>query len=303
MFNTVDSLLSSMSTTRLLGVCTLAVALIGVTDYATGYELSFSVFYTAPVAAASWYGNRRAGLPVALVSAIVWLTADWASGNSYSSMLVPFWNVTVKLSFFVIVSELLCGLQLLLGREREMARMDALTSALNTRAFTESARTLFELARRYGHSTVLGYVDIDNFKGVNDQYGHAEGDQGLRSVSEMLMRSVRHTDVVGRLGGEEFAVLLPETSRAGAEELFGRIRTRLLEKARDSAWPITPSIGVAVFRVPPPSAEEALKVADSLMYRVKNTGKNSILTEEFPASVAEPMPPSEDAALYRLSPD
>jgi diguanylate cyclase (GGDEF)-like protein len=142
------------------------------------------------------------------------------------------------------------------------------------------ASTLFDLARRHQHTTALGYIDIDNFKSVNDTKGHAEGNRVLASVAAILLRSVRHTDLVGRLGGDEFAVLLPETPRAGAEELFARLQKQLRQEATDSGWPITLSIGVAVFRVPPSSPSAALAATDALMYRVKHSGKNAVLTEE-----------------------
>jgi diguanylate cyclase (GGDEF)-like protein len=282
MLKTIDSLLHGMSANRLLGVCMLSVGLLGAIDHATGYELSFSVFYIAPVAAASWYSNRRSGVVVAVASAVTWMIVDWTSGHRHSNIIILFWNAAVRLIFFLIVSELLCRLRHHLDKEKALARKDPLTSALNANAFMDVARTLFDLARRYGHTTALGYVDLDNFKRVNDTQGHAEGDRVLASVAEMLLRSVRRTDVVARLGGDEFGVLLPETSRAGAEQLFGKVRSQLLQQAKDSGWPITPSIGVAVFRVPPSSPDEALVMADTLMYRVKNMGKNGILTEEFP---------------------
>jgi diguanylate cyclase (GGDEF)-like protein len=282
MFKTIDSLLHGMETNRLLGVCLVSVGLLGAIDHVTGYELSFSIFYIAPVAAASWYSNRRSGLVVAVASAVTWMTVDWTSGHRYSNLIILFWNAGVRLSFFLIVSGLLRRLRYHLDKERALARKDALTAALNAKAFMDAARTLFDLARRYGHTTALGYVDLDNFKHVNDTRGHAEGDRALISIAEMLLRSVRRTDVVGRLGGDEFGVLLPETSRAGAEQLFGKVRGQLFQQAKDSGWPITPSIGIAVFRVPPSSPEEALKMADTLMYQVKKMGKNGILTEEFP---------------------
>jgi diguanylate cyclase (GGDEF)-like protein len=282
MFETIDSLLHGMGTNRLLGVCMLFVGLLGAIDHVTGYEWSFSIFYIAPVAAASWYGNRRSGVAVAVASAITWMTVDWTSGHRYSSVIILFWNAGVRLGFFLIVSGILYRLRFHLDRERALAKKDGLTAALNGKAFIEAARTLFDLARRYGHTTALGYVDLDNFKRVNDTRGHAEGDRALISIAELLLRSVRRTDVVGRLGGDEFGVLLPETSRAGAEQLFGKVRGQVLQQAKDAGWPITLSIGLAVFRVPPPSAEEGLTMADMLMYQVKKMGKNGILIEEFP---------------------
>ena len=280
MYKWIDSLLSSMAPTRCMAICVLSVGVLGVIDYANGYEVSFSVFYVAPVAIASWYISRRSGVAVAVASAVTWLIVDWTSGHRFSSAIIPVFNALVGLGFFLIVAGLLCSLRRHIDTEKALARTDALTSALNAKTFMDVASTLFDLARRHQHTTALGYIDIDNFKSVNDTKGHAEGNRVLASVAAILRRSVRHTDLVGRLGGDEFAVLLPETPRAGAEELFARLQEQLRQEATDSGWSITLSIGVAVFRVPPSSPSAALAAADALMYRVKNSGKNAVLTEE-----------------------
>lgn len=105
----------------------------------------------------------------------------------------------------------------------------------------------------------------------------------LRTVGAVLLKSVRSADLVGRLGGDEFVVLLPETTSAGAVKMFENLHERLLRETREQMWPLGFSIGVAVFRNAPASVDEALKRADALMYRVKNSGKNNILLEEFSA--------------------
>ncbi len=99
-------------------------------------------------------------------------------------------------------------------REMENARIDTLTGLRNTRSFPEEAESLWNLATRHGHPTSLAYLDLNNFKTVNDVYGHAVGNEVLRAVASTLSASFRRTDVLGRLGGDEFAVFLPETPRA-----------------------------------------------------------------------------------------
>ena len=162
-----------------------------------------------------------------------------------------------------------------------MARLDGLTGVMNGHAFEEGAQTILRIAARYGRPTVMGYIDLDNFKSVNDTLVHAEGDHVLRTVASILSKSVRSADLIGRLGGDEFAILLPETTCSGAATMFKNLREGLLKEARERVWPIGFSIGVAVFRTVPSSVDEAIKLADALMYRVKNGGKNNILLEEF----------------------
>jgi diguanylate cyclase (GGDEF)-like protein len=145
------------------------------------------------------------------------------------------------------------------------------------------------LAARYGHPLVLAYIDIDNFKAVNDSRGHAEGDRILRSVAATLTESVRSTDLVGRLGGDEFALLLPETAEAGAEAVLAKVRAHLEGAAAGGSWPIGFSIGAAAFAVSPPDLEAAIGLADSLMLSVKREGKGETLVRSFaPEEIAGP---------------
>lgn len=281
MLESVDSRLRAMSTNRIVCICILSIAFLAVIDHVTGYELSFSIFYVGPVALASWYASLRLGWIISVVSAATWIAIDRTSGHTYANLVVPVWNTAVRLGFFVIIASLLSKVRHQLELETAFARTDSLTSLLNGRAFTDAAQHLLDLAIRHDHSTVVGYVDLDNFKQVNDTLGHGEGDLVLVSIAQILRQATRRTDLVARVGGDEFAVLLPETSRAGAEQLFVKIRGQILEKAGECGWPVSASIGVAVFEKAPSSVNAALRFADDLMYRMKAAGKNGILTEEF----------------------
>jgi diguanylate cyclase (GGDEF)-like protein len=150
---------------------------------------------------------------------------------------------------------------------------------MNRRAFDQAARAVLEQSRRRSAPLALAVVDVDNFKEINDSLGHAEGDRVLASVAGSLRAYFRQGDLVGRLGGDEFAVLLPDTSGDQAEQRFRDLHRRLLEEAARQDWPIGFSIGVASFEQPLASLDESLQVADALMYRVKNAGKNAILIE------------------------
>ena len=273
-----------------IGIGLVLTGLVGTIDYLTGYELSFSIFYLGPIVLVTWYAPR-AGFFFCGVSAVTWLLADYADGHNYSSRLIPLWNATVRLGFFLVTSLLLAELKRVLGRERLLARVDGLTGLFNARVFGESCRGLLLLAARHGHPAAIGYLDIDDFKALNDSSGHSEGDRVLRAVGSALGRAARDTDVVGRLGGDEFAVFLPETDIAGARIVFDRIRSELAQ----SGIPVGCSIGVAVFGSVPSSLEEVLNVADRLMYRVKKAGKGNLIYQEFAGSPVEPeLPPAAE---------
>jgi diguanylate cyclase (GGDEF)-like protein len=256
------------------------VGILGVVDYATGYELSFSIFYLTPIGIASWYVSGILGVWLALLSATVWFFVVLIGGHGYTNTMIPFWNSAVRFGFFVLVVQLLSAQRLSLIREMENARIDALTGVRNAKGFLADAETLWNLAKRHGHSTTLAYLDLDNFKNVNDAYGHAEGDAALRTVASTLSERLRLTDVLGRLGGDEFAVLLPETPRDGAAQVLHEVHDAVFRLARERGWPITVSIGVVVLHPPHLALDEALRAADALMYRSKQAGKNRVLIEE-----------------------
>lgn len=278
-----DRFIAKAPPTRLGVICVVLVGVLGALDHVSGYELSFSIFYLIPVSIASWYIDRRSGVALCVLSAVAWLAVDLTSGHQYSHALIPFWNAAVRFGFFVLVAHLLTTLHVHLRIERELARLDPLTGAMAGRAFRESAGERIRLAARSGRPLVLAYVDLDDFKTVNDTRGHGEGDRALKAVAETLISAVRRTDLVGRLGGDEFAILLPDTDEAGARGVLDKLREQLEQTADTGGWPIGFSIGSAVFTVPPKDPEEAIARADALMYRGKKSGKGQTVWIEVAA--------------------
>lgn len=282
-FSSLDSFLSRRSPLQIWMIGMGLVACVGGGDYLTGFELSFSIFYVVPVALVTWYVSTRAGYLACFFSAMVWFGADHISGHSYSYTFIPFWNATVRLLFFFLAARMIGGMKTFLSREQHLARTDDLTRIFNARAFKSETRRLLTLAGRHHRSLSLGYIDLDNFKSVNDNQGHSEGDRVLCAVADTLAKTLRSTDVVGRLGGDEFAVLMPETGLEAAQTAFHKIHTELVILAETSRWPVGFSIGVAVFTKVPASIDDAITVADNIMYRVKTSGKNRVLIEEYNA--------------------
>ncbi len=166
-----------------------------------------------------------------------------------------------------------------LRTQRLLARTDELTSLRNRRGLEEEAGLLFRLARRQKQVVTLGYLDLTAFKALNDRRGHAEGDRALRAIGETLLASVRSTDVVGRIGGDEFALVLPGTDASGAKVVFAGLEARLLDLARSRGWEIGFSIGVVTFSGHVPDLLDALREADRAMYRAKESGKSFVIYE------------------------
>ena len=248
------------------------IGAIGILDFLTGYEFAFSLFYLIPISLLTWRLGQRAGIVASVASALVWLFTDVTAGNSYSHPFIYAWNTLIRLSFFVIVTLLLKSLE----HERELAQTDYLTGALNLRSFLDLVRMEIYRFQRYEHPFTIAYIDIDNFKTVNDEIGHTAGDQVLRAVVNQARTHMRKTDVVARLGGDEFALLLPETSPETAQVVLSKIRSGMLVGMQQNNWPVTFSIGVLTCIDAPPAPDELLRLVDELMYSVKRGSKNAI---------------------------
>ncbi len=281
----IDSVMSQCSGLQIHLVALLTVVLISTIDFVVGYEIAVSIFFLIPVAIATWYISHRAGIHFSILCAIIWFAIDY-HGHPYANPIAPYWNALVRMGFFLITEELLNQMKVHLGNEKRLSRTDNLTGLLNGRGFAEKAENLFGLAARHNRPLALAHIDLDNFKQVNDELGHSEGDKVLRVISGKLLSSLRVTDVAGRLGGDEFAIVLPETDAAGAKSMFATLRDALLQETRKHNWPISFSIGVVSFDAPAFSLDEAIRIADTLMYQVKASGKNNILYRHYPASGA-----------------
>jgi diguanylate cyclase (GGDEF)-like protein len=250
---------------------------IGVVDLLTGYEIGFSLFYLLPISLVTWFTRRRRlGVLASITSALVWFIADIKSGMSYSHPAIYFWNTLIRFGFFIIVTLLLSALRKAHEREKELARIDSLTGAINARFFSELVQMEINRSQRYKHPFTIAYVDLDSFKRVNDQFGHSMGDKVLQTIVKYVKGQLRKIDVVGRLGGDEFAFLLPETDQAAAQVAISKIQIGILDEMHRNNWPVTFSIGVLTYIDLPQTSDELIKKADDLMYSVKNNGKNSI---------------------------
>ena len=258
------------------------LGVVGLIDYLTGYEVAFSIFYLVPIVLVAWFTGKRSGMLIAIIGAVVWGVVDAASGSFYSHPLIPYWNVFVRLGFFVIVNHTLLKLKDALKREKDLARLDSLTNVMNVRYFIEMSNREIERARRFKSPLTIAYIDLDNFKAVNDRFGHHTGDFLLQTVANVIQKNLRTIDMVARLGGDEFVVLLPETGGASVREIMDRLKKLLSDAMEKNGWPVTFSIGEATFTNPPASSDEMLKRADDLMYSVKNSGKNGLRHEVFP---------------------
>lgn len=272
----VTAFLASLSERMIVLLSFTLVLLIGFADYHTDPLLSTSIFYVVPVAISAWYGNRRLSLAITILSAAAWLLSDTLSGTAYPRAFVLYWNGGVRLGLFLIISFLLSGFREQLIIEEKLADTDTLTGVYNRRAFYEKLELEIRRLERFKHPFSLAYIDLDNFKQVNDTMGHHIGDKLLERVVVTMTSKTRATDIIARLGGDEFALLMVETGSAAAADAIGNLQKHLLAAMAREGWPVTFSIGLVICETPPQGVQEILGFADSLMYSVKKSGKNRI---------------------------
>ncbi|UAJ12315.1 GGDEF domain-containing protein [Glacieibacterium megasporae] len=166
---------------------------------------------------------------------------------------------------------------------RLIAQRDHLTGALTRRGFVEQAAKQFAAYTRHGRPGALIMLDVDHFKTVNDSHGHAAGDQVLRQLAELCSSVMRPNDAFGRLGGEEFALLLPDAAPAEASAVAERFREMIevypFEIGAGRTLQVTVSLGVASLDLSTTSVDCWLAAADTLLYRAKQTGRNRYCTD------------------------
>ncbi|MFO0947760.1 MAG: GGDEF domain-containing protein [Planctomycetota bacterium] len=264
------------------------IPLLGVVDHLTGEELTFFIFYFPVIILVSWR-STRAGQALAIFSAICWAIANLSSGRYRWDSIIPYWNFSVRLLCFLFVASLISRIRQAIMNEKLLARTDNLTGLANSRAFLELAELEITRCSRTGSPITMGFMDCDDFKRVNDEMGHDHGNRLLHVTASILQNCLRRTDVVARFGGDEFVMLLPTADGMVARAIFEKVRLRLDQQMKLQGWPVTFSIGVVTFALPPPSASAMIRCADDLMYQVKRETKDGIrFLEVFDANLPLP---------------
>jgi diguanylate cyclase (GGDEF)-like protein len=279
----LEEFIGKQSKKALVLFCLVPAVIVGVIDYLTGPDVSLLILYVVPVLIAAWLMQKKDVVAASFIVASIWALVRLVHPAT-DLTLVLFWNGLMRLVLFVMLSFLVSGMKevtLRLDREKTTARTDALTGIMNYRCFFELADMERKRTQRYKRPLTMVYMDIDNFKTINDTLGHTEGDNMLRIVAQTLHKSIRESDIVARLGGDEFVALFQEVDGQLAREIVGKIQKILLNLAHRNKWPTTFSFGVATFVDAPVSVDDMVKKADQLMYTAKNDGKNRIIYREY----------------------
>jgi diguanylate cyclase (GGDEF)-like protein len=258
-----------------VGIGLLLIVLVAVADYVTAIELRFYIFYWPSIVMISWYAGRRWGFLAAALSAAGSALANGAEWLAVTKFVLC-WNIGVNVASFALLAYMTSKLRVLVDWERDVARTDFVTGLPNTRAFYEALGVELSRSRRTRTSLTLAYLDIDDFKQLNDRFGHDAGDRALREIAQTIRGDLRDPDFVARLGGDEFAILLPGTDEDEAVLIIQRLQRTTISRAVDAGWEISFSIGLVSCAGAGAIAEELVGQADSLMYEAKSAGKSTI---------------------------
>jgi diguanylate cyclase (GGDEF)-like protein len=259
----------------LTAVSLVLVAGVAWLDYVTGPHLSFGIFYLIPVGLCAWWGGFSYGILVALAGTYAWCLIDLVEG-SMPSAAIGIWNGIVRFSTLALVTSLTSRLHNAVARERRLARTDPLTGAANGRIFYEAAAAAAAHARESAAPLTIAYLDLDDFKQVNDRLGHAAGDEVLQLVTKTVQDHLHARGLLARLGGDEFALLLPGVDFGSAASLIAKIHRALVRELRERGWPVSASIGAVTFLRPAWDVDRMVQCADAVMYGAKQKGKRRV---------------------------
>jgi diguanylate cyclase (GGDEF)-like protein len=256
------------------------ILLVGIVYWINSHSPSpvrLGILYIVPVLLVTWHDGLTWGLAFVAGTGLL----RYVTGLDQMPPDTPVaFRLANEAAFLIVMGVAMTGLAQLQRTQTDLERFatqDALTGALNSRAFLERLAREVDRNRRYNHPLALLYLDLDDFKTVNDRHGHQTGDAVLRLVADATRRAVRQTDVVGRLGGDEFGVLMPVTDGPVAHAAATRLATsiRTLFQGTPS---VTASIGlVSMVNAAATGPEELLHRADQVMYEAKRAGKDRVV--------------------------
>ncbi len=286
----------SIKTTRVIPLlfATGLLLIIAIIDHWLLPKISLELFYLLPiilfVSEGKWYG-----LFSSFVAAFLAKTITQNEADSWELAITEgYWNLFTLMGFYLTVSVLSFIVNVFYHQVTKLSQQDSQTGLLNQKAFLAVLSAEKSRSERLGKVLSVVYLDLDDFKAINDSCGHAFGDTIIQFVGNVMKILLRDYDYSARMGGDEFAFLLPETNSKNAQQVVQRLQTIFSEiqisecdkeiKEKMSSFPATFSVGIVTYHTPKLSAEEILQAADQQMYEAKKKGKNQFCVKQILSS-------------------
>lgn len=269
---TITEYLGTLPKSVLIAFGSFQLAVVSFGDYLTHahYVLEFSPFYLVPISFFSWFIGKRSGFTLGILSVMI----GFFIRLRQEPRAIAYWDALVWFALYICATVIVVQLKALYEHERYLSRIDPLTRIGNRRSLLEAASAAKSVSDRQRVPLSISYIDLDGFKQLNDRFGHSAGDSVLAATASAIAKAVRPSDVVARIGGDEFAVLLPGADGEAAIGILRRVRLELDSVMMQHRWPMTFSIGIASFTPPLGSVPEMIHAADQTMYIAKKKGKN-----------------------------
>jgi diguanylate cyclase (GGDEF)-like protein len=275
MIQKLSGLFERRSRPALVAIACVTAILLGFLDYVTGVEIHFLLLYLVPIFVASWYISKAAGICLAIFASLIWFIVDSIGGRSYSSIWIAYWNLLMRMAAFSVFAITQAQLRAKLAELSQLANRDFLTGLPNGHAFYQLAAK--EMDRAFGlEPMTLVCIDITGFRWVNHRFGYPIGDQMMCAIAHTIRQNVPRPDLVGRLGGTNFAVLLPNVASDVAHLILQKVQNALDEQRRKYSYPFTFFISAIACTKAPRTVAELMQEADAQMTRIKNGKKDSL---------------------------
>ncbi|HEU5210808.1 MAG TPA: GGDEF domain-containing protein [Longimicrobiales bacterium] len=258
-----------------LGIFTLIV--VAAAQALLDPALPLDLLFVLPVAVIAMAGGRPLGVTSGVAAAVLRSLVELWRGPGHEHPAIAVLSFLLGALVYMLTAWFAAEITTAALRARASALTDPLTGLGNRRFFEDVAERELNRSQRYARPLALAFINIDDFRSVNEERGHAAGDALLRRVAQELPSGIRRSDIVARLGGDVFAVLLPETPAEGAEVAMGKLRERLRATAREGGFDVRFSVGVATLDTGATTLKALMSAADATMYAAKRTGQGLVV--------------------------
>lgn len=254
----------------------LLITFFGIIDSFLDPQFRTSFLYIIPIALMAWTNGLKSGLFYSVVAAATWVAINVFFHSDVTNIMAVYWNTLCIYVYYFLVAYLVAKVRHQTLLLQSLASTDSLTKTLNRRAFYQRLEEEIKRSRRYGQTFSVAFLDLDDFKSINDTYGHEDGDKLLQTLTEAIKSTIRTTDKLGRIGGDEFAILLPETRQDQARIVMNNILQKGFSNLKYKGKKVNFSAGVITCHNPASGVDEIMLHLDRLMYEAKKRGKGLI---------------------------